>query len=409
MRCAEARSAQIGRHLPLGRRPFAALIAASLLLAGCAGSGLESLGVPESAQGTAPAGGDTIGAGPVKVALILPLSAQNGQPAAQSLRNAAELAMLDFSGGQASAQGLQIIVKDDRGTTEGAQQAAREAIAQGAELIMGPLFAPNVQAAAGIAKSAGKPVIAFSSDASVAQRGVYLLAFLPQADVQRVMDYAAGRGKKNFAALIPQNAYGNVVEAEYMNQASAAGRRSVLVERYQPGNRASIDAAVAKLKAALGQFDALFLPESGDGIGPVVQSLTAAGIGGRQVQFVSTGIWNDPRVLSSTALNGAWFAAPDSARFNQLAGRYQQRYGSAPTRIATLSYDAVTLASALSQNFGSQRFADATLTNPNGFAGQDGVFRFRQNGVSDRGLAVYEIGGGSARVVSAAPQSFQGN
>jgi branched-chain amino acid transport system substrate-binding protein len=252
-------------------------------------------------------------------------------------------------------------------------------------------------------------MIAFSSDAGVAQRGVYLLSFLAQSDVQRVVNFAGSRGKKAIAALIPQTPYGSVVEAELMSVGNQQGRRVTLVERYQAGNAASLSAAVARLKASISASDTLFIGEGADGIAPVMQALAGAGINGRQVQFISTGVWNDPRVIGLPALDGAWFASPDNARFNQLAGRYQQRYGSAPTRLATLSYDAVTLASALTQAYGTQRFQDSNITNPNGFAGQDGVFRFRQNGLNDRGIAVFEIRGGSARAISAAPGSFAGN
>lgn len=380
------------------------------VLAGCAGSTFDTLGLTTQQDQTPPQtqSGDVIGSGSVKIALILPLSSANGQAAALSLRNAAELAVEDFSGGNAAQQNIQILVKDDRGTPDGARAATQEAIQQGAELIIGPLFAPNVQAAAAVARPAGRSLIAFSSDAGVAQRGVYLLSFLPQSDVQRVVSFAGSRGKKAFAALIPQTAYGNVVEAEFMSSANQQGRRVAIVERYQPGNAASISTAVAKLKASIGAADTLFIGEGADGIAPVMQALAAAGINGRQVQLISTGIWNDPRVTSLPALDGAWFAAPDNSRFNQLAARYQQRYGNAPTRLATLSYDAVTLASALTQAFGAQRFADNNITNPNGFAGQDGVFRFRQNGLNDRGIAVFEIRNGTARAVSAAPTSFAG-
>ncbi len=140
-----------------------------------------------------------------------------------------------------------------------------------------------------------------------------------------------------------------------------------------------------------------------------MQQLASQGITGRSVQLISTGIWNDPRAISLPALEGAWFAAPDNSRFNVLAGRYQQRFGSAPTRLATLSHDAVTLAMALTQSQGAQRFAEGTLTNVNGFAGQDGVFRFRTNGINDRGIAVFEIRGGGARAISGAPDSFARN
>lgn len=381
------------------------------LLTACAGTGLDSLGIsdPEPAAPAAVAGGDVIGNGAVKVALLLPLSSANGQAAAQSLRNAAELAVQDFAGGQGAVQPIQIMIRDDKGTPEGARQAAQEALAGGAEIILGPLFAPNAQAVGAVARAAGKPVIAFSSDASAAQRGVYLLSFLPQSDVQRVITFAGTRGKKSFAALIPQTPYGSVVETEFMNAANQGGRRVTLVERYQPGNKASMDAAAAKIKASGASSDALFIGEGADGIAPLVQALSAAGISGKQMQFLSTGIWNDQRVYSLPALDGAWFASPDNSRFNALAGRYQQRFGAAPTRIATLSYDAVTLVSALTQSFGAQRFAEATLTNPNGFAGQDGVFRLRSTGLNERGLSVFEIRSGGTRAISPAPSSFTGN
>ncbi|MCA3603665.1 MAG: penicillin-binding protein activator [Methylobacterium sp.] len=381
------------------------------LLAACAGSPLDSLGLSSDNEPVQPqnAAGDVIGNGSVKVALILPISSQNGQAAAQSLRNAAELAVEDFSGGNAASSNIQIIVKDDRGTPEGARLAAQEAVQEGAELVLGPLFAPNVQAAAAVLRPAGKPMIAFSSDAGVAQRGVFLLSFLPQSDVQRVVGFAQSRGKKAFAALIPQTAYGNVIEAEFMSVANQQGSRVTRVERYQPGNTASISQAAQRLKDVMNQSDTLFVGEGADGLAAVMQQLAAQGINSRSTQLISTGIWNDPRAIALPALEGAWFAAPDNSRFNALATRYQQRFGSTPTRLATLSYDAVTLASALTQAYGAQRFAENNLTNPNGFAGQDGVFRFRTNGLNDRGIAVFEIRGGNARAISSAPTSFAGN
>lgn len=389
------------------RRALLGTIALGALVAGCAGTGLDGLMSPNEPEQPPVnnATGDTIGNGSVKIGLILPLSAANGQAAAVSLRNAAQMAMNDFGGGQSS---IQILVKDDKGTPEGARQAAQEALAAGAELLLGPLFGPSVQAAASVARPAGKPMIAFSSDASAAQRGVYLLSFLPQSDVQRIVTFAGSRGKKSFSALIPQSPYGNVVEAEFMQVANQAGRRVATVARYQPGNPASIGTAVGQIKAALASADTLFIAEGADGMASLAQALASGGVTGKDIQIISTGIWNDPRVHAAGVLDGAWYAAPDNSRFNALAGRYQSQFGAAPTRIATLAYDAVTLASALTQNFGTQRFSEATLTNTNGFSGQDGVFRFRQNGLNDRGLAVFEIRSGSARPIASPPTTFVG-
>jgi ABC-type branched-subunit amino acid transport system substrate-binding protein len=106
------------------------------------------------------------------------------------------------------------------------------------------------------------------------------------------------------------------------------------------------------------------------------------------------------------AIQGGWFASPDTAGFNAFAGRYQQRFNAAPTRTATLAYDAVSLAAALARTQGSQRFSEAVLTNASGFAGADGVFRFRPDGQNERGLAVLELRNGQIVTVNAAPRDL---
>ena len=209
------------------------LILLPLALAGCLGSG--SL-VPPGSIGAespvaAPAEGTVIGEGSVRVALILPLSGSGqGAVVAQSLRNAAELALTEFQNPD-----LTILIKDDRGNPEGARAAASEAIGEGAELIIGPLFAGSVQAAGQVARQAGKPLVAFSTDASIATRGVYLLSFLPQAEVDRIVDYAASQGRRSIAALIPETTYGGVVEAQFREAAARRGVRVAAIEHYPPG------------------------------------------------------------------------------------------------------------------------------------------------------------------------------
>ena len=122
---------------------------------------------------------------------------------------------------------------------------------------------------------------------------------------------------------------------------------------------------------------------------------------------LGTGVWNEPRVFAVPALQGGWFASPDNRGFNAFAGRYRARFNADPTRLATLSYDAVSLAAALARTQGSQRFSESVLTNPSGFAGADGVFRFKPDGTNDRALAVQEIRNGSVATVSAAPRALR--
>lgn len=349
--------------------------------------------------GGAASSGTTIGTGPGKVALILPLT-QNGNPSGvgTALRNAAELALAE-----SGSTDLSILVKDDRSTPDGARDAAQAAVSEGAEMVLGPLFAADVREAARVARAANKPVIGFSTDSSAAQRGTYLLSFMIEGYVDRIVDYAAQQGKKSFAALVPENDYGNVALAEFQAAAARQDIRVQAVERYQG---ATLNAAVMRIAGDLPQIDALFIPDQADAMIGVAQALAANGIDSRKVQVLGTGVWNDGRVLKAAALQGAWFATPENAGFSAFSQRYRTKYGSEPPRIATLSYDAVSLVAALARTQGSQRFADATLTNASGFNGADGVFRFKPEGVSERGLAVVQINGGATTTVSPAPRTF---
>lgn len=344
---------------------------------------------------------EQIGSGPVRVALILPMTQGSGQSVVgTSLRNAAALALDDAGGND-----LTILVKDDRSSPQGARAAAEAAIADGAELVIGPLFAQNVREAGRAARAVGKPVIAFSTDATTAGPGLYLLSFLVENYVDRVIDYAAAKGRKSIAALVPDNDYGRVAEATFQQTAARDNLRVMTIEHYQPQ---TLNSAVQKIAALGDQIDALFIPEQADAMPAVSQALAAGGISGKNLQILGTGLWNDARVLKLGTLQGAWFAAPENGGYNAFAARYRAKYGTDPTRIATLSYDAVSLAAALSHTQGSRRYSEPVLTNRSGFNGADGIFRFRPDGLNERGLAVLQINNGSAVPISPAPRSFAG-
>jgi branched-chain amino acid transport system substrate-binding protein len=384
---------------------LAAVGCVAVALAGCNQLGFgrnseTSLAAP-GAPVHAPSQAGNIGEGPVHIALILPMTQGSGPSAVgNSLRNAAELAITD-----SATTDLTIFVKDDHSSAEGARNAAQEAVNEGAELILGPLFAADVREVGQVARAANKPVIAFSTDTSVAARNVYLLSFLIETYVDRIVDFASQRGKKSFAALVPESDYGNVALAEFQAATARAGVRVLTIERYTPGSAA---AAVQRIAALGDQIDALFIPEQAEGMVAVSQALTANAINGQRVQLLGIGVWNDARILKLPALQGAWFAAPENTGFNSFAQRYRARFGTEPTRIATLSYDAVSLAAALARAQGPTGFSEAVLTNASGFNGADGVFRFRPDGLNERGLSVLQIGNGGAMTISPAPKSFGG-
>jgi ABC-type branched-subunit amino acid transport system substrate-binding protein len=403
------RSPQAEAPARLRRGWRGALVAGLAAFLSACGGTLPSIDIfsNQSAPPPAPdqAAQAAIGAGQIKVGLLLPLSASgNAGLAGQSMRNAAELALTEFNN-----PNLQLLVKDDGGSAQGAQQAVQQALDEGAEIILGPLFAQSVTPAAQVARSRGVPVIAFSTDSNVAGRGVYLLSFLPESDVDRVTEYAIAQGRRSFVGLVPDNAYGSVVEAEFKQVVARKGARLIALERYPADGGGRIGDAARQIAQAASRADAIFIPDSGEGVVAAAQALAAGGLNLKRLQAIGTGLWDDPRIFQDPATEGGWYPAPDSAGFRAFSTRYRAKYGQEPVRTATLAYDAVALVAALVKTQGAKRFAPETLTNPSGFAGIDGVFRFRADGTNQRGLAVLKATPSGGQVISPAPRSFGGS
>lgn len=390
---------QASADLPTRRRSIAGLLAAAgALVSGCSQNSqyLSSAAPPQSPQ-TA-----TIGAGQVKAGLILPLSGPgNAGIAGQAMRNAAEMAIAEFN-----SPNLQLLVKDDGGTAEAARLGAQQALDEGAEIILGPLFAQSVGFVGQAARPRNVPVIAFSTDANVASSGIYLLSFLPESDVDRIVQYATSTGKHSYAALIPDNPYGTVVEAAFKQAvARRSGSQVVAIERY-PHDKAAMVTPIRSVGQASARADALFIPDGGDAVPDVAQALAAAGVNLKRLQLLGTGLWDDPRIYAAPALDGGCYAAPDGVGYRNFSARYRARYNQDPVRTATLAYDAVALVAALVKTQGPQRFSQQVLTNPSGFTGIDGLFRFRSDGTNERGLAVLRVSSAGAQTVSPALRSF---
>lgn len=344
---------------------------------------------------SAPLGGPT-----TRVALILPLSAGgNAGSVAQSMKNAADLALAEFG-----ATNIQLIVKDDRGTAQGARAAAQAAIQEGAEIILGPLFSPAVAAAGPVAKERNVPMIAFSTDTNVATSGVYLLSFLPESDVDRIVSYSAQAGKRSIVALLPDNAYGSVIQAQLQSVAGQRGARVVAIQKYAADGK-NLKDATRRAASAARQAETILIADSAEMTPQVVQAL---GIAPGSKQLIGTGLWDDKTLFADPKMAGAWFAAPETTGYTSFAQRYSARFGSPPVRTASLAYDAVSLVAALVKTQADGRFSPESLTNPSGFSGVDGVFRFRRDGTCERGLAVMEMRDGNSRVISASPRAFTG-
>jgi ABC-type branched-subunit amino acid transport system substrate-binding protein len=342
------------------------------------------------------------GPGSVKVALLLPISAPGSTSSvAKALKQAAELALFDFDN-----PNISLVPKDTKGTADGARLAAESAVRDGAELIIGPLFAQEVAGAAQVARRSGVPMIAFSSDEKVAGNGVYLLSFLAGRDVPRIVSFALSRGKRNFAVLVPQTAYGRIAEAAFAKAVAQGGGSAPVRATFSSSNMSAAVQQIAGAVNAGQKIDALFLPAGREELPQLAPQLASAGVTSAKVQFIGTGQWDYPNVGNESALVGGWYPAPDPQGWNSFAERYAKTFGGTPPRIASLAYDAMSLAVSLSQNPPGQRYSYSQLTRASGFAGVDGLVRLLPDGTSERGLAILEVRQGAPRVIDPAPRSF---
>jgi outer membrane PBP1 activator LpoA protein len=374
----------------------------ALVLAGCGGGSSSLLGFGGSGDNAA----TTEEGSPVKIALLLPISAHgNARKVATALKQAGELGLFDFDN-----PNVLLVPKDTQGTPQGAKRAAQEAVKEGAELIVGPLFSNEVAAAAPEAQRANIPMIAFSSDRKVAGNGVYLLSFLAGSDVSRIVSYSISQGKTRFAALIPQTAYGRIVEQNFLAAVSRYGGQVVAVKNY-PSNANGMLAPVREIaslarKGEPPQIDALFIPAGADTIPTLGPLLPYASIDTNAVKMIGTSSWDYNGVGKEKALVGGWFSAADPDGWNKFTKRYVETYNTVPPRLASLAYDAVSLAVSLSNNPKGNRFTKAQLTRSSGFNGIDGLFRLKRDGISERGFAILEVKSFGNQVIDPAPKTF---
>ena len=330
-----------------------------------------------------------------RVALLVPLGG-TAADVGQALANATTMALLDTN-----ASNLRITTYD---TSRGASAAARQAVADGNKLILGPLLAENVPAVQAAARPANEPSIAFSTDASVASADVFVMGHVPEQSVRRSVQYARSNGSTNFSALLPEGDYGQKAYNALQNSLRDYGGNLIAFERYARGNT-SIVGAAQRLRQR-GGYDTVLIA---DGARLSVQAAGEIKSGGAgSTRIIGTELWSGESALTRAAnVEGAVFSAVSDGRFKRFSDSYEARFGSKPYRIATLGYDAVLLTLRIAQGWQMGRdFPTRELYDRGGFLGVDGPFRFGRGGVAERALEVRQVRDGQVIAVEAAPTTF---
>ncbi len=396
--------------------------------------------------------------GRIAIGMLLPLGSEDKEIRfmAESLFNAAQLALFDLNRAD-----IIIIVKDTKGTPEGAKVAAIEILQEDISIAIGPLFGSSLAAVTPLLRGREIPIISFSNDKTAVSRGSWLIGFLPEQNMERIIIEAITYDYKNFAALLPNDVFGKRVyeiikeaiptyggkltdieiyesESEKMfapaqkiskykqRRAEHAKRKQELFETAQsmvpqdtPQNKVLdvlkntapeivADYRDLERKETYGElpYDSIILPEGGLALRSLAPLLPYFDVDPRKIKFLGSGLWDDPALGQEPPLRGGWFAAPDPAGWAFFEDRYKRAYQDAPSRIASLAYDAVGLIGALLTIDPTDPFRYELILDENGFKGVDGIFRFKENGLNERGLAVLEVGSQQSKLISPAPQSF---
>ncbi len=339
-----------------------------------------------------------------RAAVLLPFSHPNAQVRleAESMLAGIELAMFEYGGDD-----FLIMPFDTAGRASTAEARADEGIKEGADIILGPLFAANVGPVKDSARRKSVPVISFSNDRNVAGGGVYLASISPDEEVRRVMQFAAARGTRAFAFLGPANDYGRQIETAMRIEAERLGASVAASAFYDPAGSASAEARqianVLKAQPASAGRVGVLIPERGVKLLAVAPLLPYNGVDLRRVRLLGTSVWDDPAIWSEPTMAGGLYAAADPANLETFESTFARIYGRKPTDLAAVAYDAAALTVQLAAQ---DAIGHGGVTDPKGFLGVNGLFRFRQDGTAERGLAVKEIGASRASVVEAGPTTF---
>ncbi len=344
---------------------------------------------------------------PVPVALLVPRGGSASDDLlAQNLENAAKLAIAGTDG-----VNIDLRVYSTAGNATQAANAARQAVADGAKIILGPVYAEAANAVGVAVAGDGVNVLSFSNNPTIAGGNVFILGPTFNNTANRLVGYAKRQGKDRIVVLHAQDVAGQlgrdaIAQAIAANGATLAGSVDYAL------SQESVIAAVPRVKAALDSSgaNALFLTTNSATALPLfAQLLPEVGITPTGTQYIGLTRWDAPiQTLDLPGVQGGWFAMPDtnaSAAFNQ---RYASAYGGQPLGIAGLAFDGIAAIGSLVQAGRPNALTGAALTQGAGFRGASGAFRLKRDGTNERALAVATIRNRQVVLLDPAPVTFGG-
>jgi hypothetical protein len=360
---------------------------------------------PAAIGGTGPG---LVPGAPVQVALLVPTGSGNSSDnfIATNLENAARLAIADLSGVT-----IDLRVYATAGNPSQAATVAAAAVADGAQIILGPLYAEEANAAGVAVAGSGVNLLAFSNNATIAGGNVFILGPTFRNTADRLVRYGTRNGINSYFIAHSDDLQGNVGREAIATAVRANGGTLAGAQSY-PLSQQGILAAAPGIAAAANAAGAhaVFTTAGVNADLPILATaLPEAGLNLQATRLMGLTRWNaTPQALGLRGLQGGLFALPDQQMTAIFESRYQSAYGAAPHPLASLAYDGIAAIGALAARGGPNALGRGSLTQGQGFQGTSGIFRLLSDGTNERGLAVAEIRNNQVVVLEPAPRSFGG-
>lgn len=374
-----------------------------------------------------------------RIGVLLPLSGDAARYG-QGLKNATMLALEDTKN-----PNLILQFYDTKSTPEGARTAIINALNQRAQMIIGPLKSTSLRAISDEAVSRQIPVIAFSTSEEVLQPNIYTLGLLVDEQVNRIISYAASKGRSRLALLLPDNATGiavakAAVKSAQQNQVSLTRigfyqpnttdfsdilkkmtdfntrssrmdkmRKTLQVQAEQGDENSQKALRRVSTHDTLGEvdFDMVLIPETGAKLKSAISMFGYYDVFSPDVKFLGTSIWENTRLNNESTIIGSWYPALSRNHSNYFANKYAFVFGEKPQTLYSLAYDAVALSNALARQ--NNRDLTGVITSPDGYVGINGMFRLFENGYNQHSMDIIEVRKTGDTVVDEAPKRFSEN
>lgn len=339
----------------------------------------------------------TIGNGPVRIAVLLPLSAAGQDGArAKSALDAVALAASDLG-----ADAVTVSIRDTAGAEGQTRALATDEFGKRAVVVIGPSD-PAGAAELGSIKGGKRPPFLVLAALGARAPGTYSL---PLSEVDSAIGgivAAIGQGRRNFALLIGDGPSAPAMEARLSEAILNNGGLVEARARYR-NSESAIAAALAAVGDAETRPDVIVIATGGQPAGALISALAGSKV--RGARLVGTSAWATEEFTAKGA-EGAIIASVDSSEMKPMLDRFRKTYGRDPQLHEAYAYDAMALSAGLARVLGETGFAAKNLTVPTGFRSTTGVFRLMPDGSVQRLLALYQVKQGRLQRVGAAPSSF---